>query len=327
MDEKGHETGAWDCAYNTEYVLNSCPVSGNIHLDCYDIRCSVRAPFPGKALLQIPGAGSIKRVDMDGSVFPRDAASVSSSAAIAELEDQPRRSKITREPGNAPGRRILIVDDDVTLAGFLSAELQAQGFGVDVVHDGEAAFIALAGKTRYHLMILDLNLPKLDGCVLIERLRPAHPRLPIMVLSARSRVEDKVAAFHSGADDCLTKPFSLLELQARAHALMRRNSGAVPNSSKVGDLELHREERRVERNGRRIDLTPREFAILDVMMRNAGRPVSRATLLDEVWNTSAEPSTNIVDVYMKYVRDKVDFPGEPRLTHTIRGFGYELREA
>jgi two-component system copper resistance phosphate regulon response regulator CusR len=95
----------------------------------------------------------------------------------------------------------------------------------------------------------------------------------------------------------------------------------------VGDLMLNREERRVERNGRRIDLTPREFAILDVMMRNAGRPVSRATLLDEVWNQGGEPSTNIVDVYMKYVRDKVDFPGEQRLTHTIRGFGYELREA
>jgi DNA-binding response OmpR family regulator len=176
-------------------------------------------------------------------------------------------------------------------------------------------------------VILALDLPGMDGIALIERLRPAYPRLPMMVLTSRNRIEDKVAAFHSGADDYVTKPFSLMELMARVQALLRRNSGMIPNCSQVGDLTLHREERRVERNGRRIDLTPREFAILDVMMRNAGRPVSRATLLDEVWNTAGEPATNIVDVYMKYVRDKVDLPGEPRLTHTVRGFGYELRDA
>lgn len=227
----------------------------------------------------------------------------------------------------ASGRRILIVEDDVSLAGFLSAELQHQGYAVDLVHDGETAIATLENQRRYDLLILDLNLPKLDGISLIERVRPTQPRLPMLVLTARSRVEDKVTAFQSGADDCLTKPFSLIELIARVQALMRRNSGLVPNCSRVGDLVLHREERRVERNGRRIELTPREFAILDVMMRNAGRPVSRATLLEEVWNMPAEPSTNIVDVYMKYVRDKVDGPGERKLTHTIRGFGYELRDA
>jgi DNA-binding response OmpR family regulator len=196
-----------------------------------------------------------------------------------------------------------------------------------VTHDGEEAFAALQEQGRYNLLILDLNLPKLDGIALIDRLRPEQPRLPVLVLTARSRVEDKVAAIQTGADDCLTKPFSLIELVARVHALLRRNSGMIPNCSRVGDLTLFRAERRVERNGRRIELTPREFAILDVMMRNAGKPVSRATLLDEVWNMPGEPSTNIVDVYMKYVRDKIDFPGETRLTHTIRGFGYELREA
>ena len=225
------------------------------------------------------------------------------------------------------GRQILIVDDDVSLAGFLSAELQGQKYAVDVLHDGEEAYSVLDENRRYDLLILDLNLPRLDGIGLIERIRPAQPRTPILVLTARSRVEDKVTAFQSGADDCLTKPFSLAELMARVQALLRRNSGLIPNCSRVGDLTLLREERRVERNGRRIDLTPREFAILDVMMRNAGRPVSRATLLQEVWNMPAEPSTNIVDVYMKYVRDKVDLPGERRLTHTIRGFGYELRDA
>ena len=249
------------------------------------------------------------------------------------MQDLMHEQKCASDRNNIKGsagsgeRRILIVDDDGALADFLRAELVDQGFKVDVVHDGEQALTALEATQRYHLMILDLNLPKLDGLALIEKVRPTHPKLPMMVLTARSRVEDKVAAFHTGADDCVTKPFSLIELVARVFALLRRNSGAVPNCSKVGDLMLNREERRVERNGRRIDLTPREFAILDVMMRHAGKPVSRATLLDEVWNMGGEPSTNIVDVYMKYVRDKVDLPGEPRLTHTIRGFGYELRDA
>lgn len=229
--------------------------------------------------------------------------------------------------GNNAVKRILIVEDDVSLSEFLSSELQAQNYAVEVLHDGEEALHALQQQRGYDLLILDLNLPKLDGIHLIQRVRPAQPRLPLLVLTARSRVEDKVNAFQTGADDCLTKPFSLAELLARVQALLRRNSGLIPNCSQVGDLTLFRDERRVERNGRRIDLTPREFAILDVMMRNAGRPVSRATLLEEVWNMPAEPSTNIVDVYMKYVRDKVDHPGERRLTHTIRGFGYELRDA
>ena len=236
------------------------------------------------------------------------------------------KKNVNGGPATASGRRILIVEDDVSLAGFLSTELQAQNYAVDILHDGEEALAVLDESRHYDLLILDLNLPRLDGIGLIERIRPAQPRTPILVLTARSRVEDKVNAFQSGADDCLTKPFSLAELLARVQALLRRNSGLVPNCSRVGDLTLLREERRVERNGRRIDLTPREFAILDVMMRNAGRPVSRATLLQEVWNMPAEPSTNIVDVYMKYVRDKVDGPGERRLTHTIRGFGYELRD-
>ena len=242
-------------------------------------------------------------------------------------DNRARSGKSSPEYANPQVRRILVVEHDAALAGFLSAELNEQGFAVDVVHEGEQALAALHGSARFNLIILALDLPKIDGISLIDRVRPSQPRLPILVLTARNRIEDKVAAFQAGADDYLTKPFSLAELFARAHALMRRNSGMIPNCSRVGDLTLHREERRVERNGRRIDLTPREFAILDVMMRHAGRPVSRATLLDEVWNIDAEPATNIVDVYMKYVRDKVDLPGERRLTHTIRGFGYELREA
>jgi DNA-binding response OmpR family regulator len=224
------------------------------------------------------------------------------------------------------GRRILVVEDDIALAEFLGSELRAAGFSVDLVHDGELAFTTLQDDRRYDLLILDLNLPKLDGISLLKRVKPTQPRLRMLVLTARSRIEDKVKALESGADDCLTKPFSLAELSARINALLRRDSGVIPNSSQVGDLTLLREERRVERNGRRIDLTPREFAILELMMRNAGRPVSRATLLEQVWNMPPDPSTNIVDVYMKYVRDKVDHPGERKLTHTIRGVGYELRD-
>jgi two-component system copper resistance phosphate regulon response regulator CusR len=250
---------------------------------------------------------------------------VSEINAATEGHDEAARSAPIFNP--LAGRRILIVDDDESLAAFLSSELQSQGFAVDMVHDGEAALNMLQGERLYDLLILDLNLPKLDGIAVLQHVKPAQRRLRMLVLTARSRVEDKVKTLQSGADDCLTKPFSFAELLARVHALLRRNSGLVPNCSKVGDLTLHREERRVERNGRRIELTPREFAILEFMMRNPGRPISRATLLEEVWNMPSDPSTNIVDVYMKYVRDKVDLPGEPKLTHTIRGVGYEIRDA
>jgi DNA-binding response OmpR family regulator len=249
----------------------------------------------------------------------------SENTVTSEGAESAKRAKGTLKSNSFSGQRILIVEDDASLTTFLGLELEAQGFVVEKAFDGEEALRTIEEERRYDLLILDLNLPKLDGIAVLERLRPEHPRLPILVLTARSRVEDKVQALHSGADDCLTKPFSLIELLARVRALMRRNTGLIPNSTTVGDLTIYRDERRVERNGRRIELTPREYAILEVMMRHAGRPVSRATLLAEVWNTASEPTTNIVDVYVKYVRDKIDRPGEPRLTHTVRGFGYELR--
>jgi len=222
-------------------------------------------------------------------------------------------------------RSILVAEDDNSLSSFLAAELEALGFLVDEVHDGEEALNAFKVNRRYDLVILDLNMPKVDGIAFLKEIRPNLPRMPVLVLTARSRVEDKVLALESGADDCLTKPFSLAELVARVQALMRRNSGRVSNCSTVGDLTMYRDQRRVERNGMRIELTPREFAILDVLVRNAGTPVSRATLLEEVWNSTSESTTNIVDVYMKYVRDKIDLAGQSRLIHTVRGFGYELR--
>lgn len=240
---------------------------------------------------------------------------------IPQSKNNPNLKEVSRRP--AP--RILIVEGDASLGAFLSAELQAHGFAVDLLSDGEAALTTVMEKSGYQLLMLELNLPKLDGISLIKQIRPTHPRLPVLVVTSRNRTEDKVTALVSGADDCITKPISLAELLARVRALVRRNSGLIPNFTTVGDLTLHREELRVERNGRRIELTPREFALLDVMMQNAGHPVPRSTLLEKVWNSSPELATNIVDVYMKYVRDKIDLPGEPKLIHTVRGFGYELR--
>jgi two-component system, OmpR family, copper resistance phosphate regulon response regulator CusR len=262
---------------------------------------------------------------------------------MSELNELPfgdfseRLSKGTSEPdlaesrrGSAAsntglGRRVLIVEDDESLSGFLADEFRSQGFVAEQVPDGSAALTALEGKQRFDLLILDLNLPKLDGISVLRSLRSTHQKLPILVLTARNRVEEKVHVLESGADDYLTKPFSLIELLARVGVLLRRGASLTPNCSVVGDLTLWRDEHRAERNGRRIDLTPREFAILEVLMRNAGHPVSRAALLEEVWNMSPESATNIVDVYVKYVRDKVDLPGETKLTHTVRGFGYEMR--
>jgi len=242
-------------------------------------------------------------------------------------QDLPRPDNRVRTPSNSARQSLLLVEEDVSLASFLRQELQTESRSVEVVHDGEAARNALQAERRYDLLILDLNLPKLDGMTLLQRVRPTRLRMPIMVLTARSSIEDKVLAFQSGADDFLAKPFSFAELLARVGALLRRHSGVIPNTTEVGDLTLHREERRVERNGRRIDLTPREYSIVEYMLRHVGHPVSRATLCEEVWNMPHSSSTNIVDVYMKYVRDKVDGPGERKLTHTIRGFGYEFRDA
>ena len=224
-----------------------------------------------------------------------------------------------------PGSRILVVEDDVPLANFLRRELQAESYHVDAAHDGQSAHESLL-KDKYDLVLLDLNLPKLDGVGLLQVLRPSHPKLPVLVLTARSRVEDRVLSLNSGADDCLIKPFSYSELLARVRALLRRNSGAVSRVSKVADLTLDRDDRRVERNGRRIDLTPREFAVLELLIREAGHPVSRAAITEEIWNIPFDPATNVVDVYVKYVRDKVDRDEEKKLIRTVRGVGYMLSD-
>jgi two-component system, OmpR family, copper resistance phosphate regulon response regulator CusR len=160
---------------------------------------------------------------------------------------------------------------------------------------------------------------------LLRRVRLTKPALPLLVLTARNRTEDLVLALDRGADDCLIKPFSFLELLARIRCLLRRGSSSPVSSSKLGNLSIDREQHRVLRGERTIDLTPREFAILECLMDNAGKTVSRMTLMRDVWNVSFDPTTNIVDVYMKYLRDKIDIDGEVKMLRTVRGVGYVLR--
>ena len=220
--------------------------------------------------------------------------------------------------------RILIVEDDVSLGKFLSRALRQKHFEVEVSLDGEAAWQTLQ-SSAWDLVILDLNLPRIDGTELLRRVRQTQPALRMLVLTARNRTEDMVSALEQGADDCLIKPFSFLELLARVRGLLRRASAASVRTSLTGDLSIDREQRRVMRGERIVDLTPREFAILECLVENAGRPISRMTLMQTVWNIPFDPENNIVDVYMKYLRDKIDVAGEAKLLHTIRGVGYVLR--
>lgn len=221
------------------------------------------------------------------------------------------------------GLKILVVDDDVPLCKFLSRELQRRHFSVEVRNDGESACADIQ-KPACDLLILDLNLPKMSGVAVLKQFRLNQPRLPILVLTARNRTEDLVSVLEQGADDYLIKPFSLLELQARIGSLLRRYSAPLVSSSSVGNLTLNREEHWAKRGERRIDLTVREFALLDYLMNNLGKAVSRATLLREVWNIATDGKSNIVDVYMKYLRDKIDLENEVKLIRTVRGVGYVL---
>lgn len=222
--------------------------------------------------------------------------------------------------------KILVVEDDVPLAKFLARELERRHFQVDVCGDGQKA-CAVLKQPDHHLAVLDLNLPGMDGMDLLKEVRSVRPQLPILVLTARNRTEDVVLGLEQGADDFLMKPFSLKELVARIGRLLRRNALLpVEQPSPVGDLSLNREDHSAHRGQRRIDLTPREFAMLDYLMSRAGKVVSRKELMERVWNVPFDPSTNIVDVYLKYLRDKIEVCGEAKLIRTVRGVGYILRQ-
>jgi DNA-binding response OmpR family regulator len=219
--------------------------------------------------------------------------------------------------------RILLVEDDKAVASFVRKGLESEQYAVDVSWNGEEAQ-TLVGEANFDLVILDLVLPKVDGLEVLKQIRGRRPSPPVLILSGRARVEDRVKGLDLGADDYLTKPFSFTELSARVRALLRRPLEPVGIVLRVEQLEMDRVERVVKRNGRRIELTPREFALLEYLMRNAERAVTRAMIIEHVWNFSFDSMTNVVDVYINYLRKKVDQGFQPKLIHTVRNIGYSL---
>jgi two-component system, OmpR family, response regulator len=221
--------------------------------------------------------------------------------------------------------RLLVVEDDPTIASFVSKGLEEAGFAVDVAVDGTRG-LHLALTEPYDAAVLDVMLPGRDGLSVIEELRRRRVNVPVLILSARHSVDDRVRGLQAGGDDYLTKPFAFSELLARVQALIRRAQGSPePTRLTAGDLSLDLVTRRVERAGRAIELRPREFALLEYLLRNAGRVVSKTMIMAHVWNYSFDPRTNVVDVLVFRLRERVDKDFEPKLIHTVRGIGYVLK--
>jgi two-component system OmpR family response regulator len=220
--------------------------------------------------------------------------------------------------------KVLVVEDDPAIGAFVVRGLREAGYTVDHAKDGDAGF-DLARHERYDAIVLDLMLPGRDGLSVIEGIREAGLTTPVLILTARRSVDDRVKGLQTGGDDYLTKPFALPELLARVQALLRRSQG-TPESPRlvVGDLVMDRLTRKVERQGRPIDLRPREFALLELLMRSAGLVVSKTMILSEVWGYSFDPGSNVVDVLVFRLREKIDRGFDRPLLHTIRGVGYVL---
>jgi DNA-binding response OmpR family regulator len=222
--------------------------------------------------------------------------------------------------------RILIVEDEKKLCDLIERALKAERFAVDTAGDGNSGW-QLADSYDYDLIILDLMLPGIGGAELLRRIRRKNQQVPILILTAQDATEEKVRNFEAGADDYLTKPFAFAELVIRVKALLRR--GPVNRSSvlRVGDLEVDRLSQHVRRAGRKIELTPKEYALLEYLAANPGRVFSRTMIIEHVWDQSFEGLTNIVDVYVRHLRSKVDDPFPTKLIRTVRGVGYGLEES
>ena len=220
--------------------------------------------------------------------------------------------------------RILVVEDEKKVAGFIKKGLEEEGYAIDVALDGsEGLLMALDGV--HDLIILDINLPKLDGLRVLQEFRQNQGKTPVLLLTVRAAIEDKVLGLDTGADDYLTKPFSFQELLARIRALLRRRVEAAPPLIQVADLTLDPARRVVSRGTEKIDLSTKEFALLDYFMRNPGRVLTRTMIAEHVWDYDFDPMSNIIDVYVNYLRKKIDAGREPKLLQTVRGVGYVMQ--
>jgi len=220
--------------------------------------------------------------------------------------------------------RLLVVEDEKKVASFIKQGLEEEGYAVDVAQDGEDG-LAMALDRVHDLIILDIGLPKKDGLQVLHELQKQNIPTPVLLLTVRATIEDKVIGLDSGADDYLPKPFAFQELLARVRALLRRRSDIGPSLLQYADLTLDPARRTVLRGGKKIELTAKEFSLLDYFMRNPERVLTRTMILDHVWDYAFDPMTNVIDVYVNYLRKKIDADREPKLIHTIRGVGYVLK--
>jgi two-component system OmpR family response regulator len=221
--------------------------------------------------------------------------------------------------------RILIVEDDDKIASFLAKGLKQSGFSVDIASDGEES-LSLCRSVNYDSIVLDIMLPKLDGLSVLRTLRREKKLVPVLLLSAKASVDNRVTGLQAGADDYLTKPFAFSELLARLQALIRRATHvAEPTTLAVGDLSMNLLTREVLRAGQKIDLQSREFALLELLMRHPGRPITKTMILEHIWDYSFDPQTNVVDVLVHRLRSKLEKGFPSKIVHTIRGVGYVLK--
>ena len=220
---------------------------------------------------------------------------------------------------------ILVVEDERKVASFIKRGLEAANYSVDIEYDGEAGLNRLL-EGGYDLAILDVMLPQLDGLSLMKEIRQRRLNIPVLFLTARVTVADKVMGLELGADDYLTKPFAFEELLARVHALLRRGSAAAPVVLAIADLKLDPVTRDVTRANKRLDLTPKEYALLEFLLRRRDQVLSRAVIAQHVWGVNYDTFTNVIDVYMNYLRKKIDSGFDTKLIHTVRGVGYVLKE-